>query len=163
MIIVRHQGGNYMRLRNFIVISATLISTSSFAEDTAPDAVSFGEDGEVMASLTGVAGDPVAGRKLSISRKQGNCLACHVNDDASSESFHGEVGPELNGVGSRWDTAQLRGIIVNSKNTFEGTIMPSFYRVKNGARTLKKFEGKTILSAQQVEDVVAYLLTLKEE
>ena len=90
-------------------------------------------------------------------------MACHVNDDASSESFHGEVGPELNGVGSRWDTAQLRGIIVNSKNTFEGTIMPSFYRAKNGARTLKKFEGKTILSAQQVEDVVAYLLTLKEE
>ena len=152
-----------MLLRSFVAVTATLISTSVMAEDAAPAAVVFGEDGEVMASLTGVAGDPVAGKKAFINRKQGNCLACHINDDASEQSFHGEVGPQLDGAGSRWDEAQLRGLVVNSKMTFEDTIMPSFYRAKNGARTLKKFEGKTILSAQQVEDVVAYLVTLKEE
>jgi sulfur-oxidizing protein SoxX len=152
-----------MLLRSFVAVTATLISTSIMAEDAAPAAVVFGEDGEVMASLTGVAGDPVAGKKAFINRKQGNCLACHINDDASEQSFHGEVGPQLDGAGSRWDEAQLRGLVVNSKMTFEDTIMPSFYRAKNGARTLKKFEGKTILSAQQVEDVVAYLVTLKEE
>ena len=113
--------------------------------------------------MTGVAGDPVVGKKVSINRKLGNCLACHVNDDASSQSFHGEVGPALNGAGSRWSEEELRGIVVNSKHTFEGTIMPAFYSTENGVRTLKKFEGKTILSAQQIEDVVAYILTLKEE
>ena len=64
MIIVRHQGGNHMRLRSFIVISATLISTSSFAEDTAPDAVSFGEDGEVMASINRCRGRPCCWKKI---------------------------------------------------------------------------------------------------
>jgi sulfur-oxidizing protein SoxX len=152
-----------MLLRSFVAVTATLISTSAFADQIGADAVTFSEDGEIMASLTGVAGDPVEGKKLTVNRKLGNCLACHVNDDASEQSFHGEVGPELNGAGSRWDVAQLRGIVVNSKKTFEDSIMPSFYRTENGVRTLDKFAGKTILSAQQVEDVVAYLLTLKEE
>lgn len=152
-----------MLLRSFIAVSATLISTSVIAGDISPTDVSFGGYGEISASLTGVAGDPVAGKKVSTNRKLGNCLACHVNDDASSQSFHGEVGPELNGAGSRWSEEELRGIVTNSKNTFEGTIMPAFYSTENGERTLKKFVGKTILSAQQVEDVVAYILTLKEE
>ncbi|MDA8761595.1 sulfur oxidation c-type cytochrome SoxX [Amylibacter sp.] len=152
-----------MLLRSFIAVTATLISTSVIAGDISPTDVSFGEYGEISASLTGVAGDPVAGKKVSTNRKLGNCLACHVNDDASSQSFHGEVGPELNGAGSRWSEEELRGIVTNSKNTFEGTIMPAFYSTENGVRTLKKFVGKTILSAQQVEDVVAYILTLKEE
>ena len=152
-----------MLLRSFIAVTATLISTSVIAGDISPTDVSFGDYGEISASLTGVAGDPVAGKKVSTNRKLGNCLACHVNDDASSQSFHGEVGPELNGAGSRWSEEELRGIVTNSKNTFEGTIMPAFYSTENGVRTLKKFVGKTILSAQQVEDVVAYILTLKEQ
>ena len=152
-----------MLLRSFIAVTATLISTSVIAGDISPTDVSFGDYGKISASLTGVAGDPVAGKKVSTNRKLGNCLACHVNDDASSQSFHGEVGPELNGAGSRWSEEELRGIVTNSKNTFEGTIMPAFYSTENGVRTLKKFVGKTILSAQQVEDVVAYILTLKEE
>ena len=152
-----------MLLRSFIAVTATLISTSVIAGDISPTDVSFGDYGEISASLTGVAGDPVAGKKVSTNRKLGNCLACHVNDDASSQSFHGEVGPELNGAGSRWSEEELRGIVTNSKNTFEGNIMPAFYSTENGVRTLKKFVGKTILSAQQVEDVVAYILTLKEE
>jgi sulfur-oxidizing protein SoxX len=144
-------------------LGIALTTSTVFAAELAPDAVMFGEDGQVMASLTGVAGDPAAGKKVTINRKQGNCLACHVNDDASDQFFHGEVGPPLNGAADRWDEAQLRGILVNSKMTFEDSIMPSFYRAKNGARTAKKFQGKTILTAQQVEDVVAYLKTLKEE
>ncbi len=144
-------------------LGIALTTSTVFAAELAPDAVMFGEDGQVMASLTGVAGDPAVGKKVTINRKQGNCLACHVNNDASDQFFHGEVGPPLDGAADRWDEAQLRGILVNSKMTFEDTIMPSFYRTKNGARTLKKFQGKTILTAQQVEDVVAYLKTLKEE
>jgi sulfur-oxidizing protein SoxX len=152
-----------MRRITFAALSTVLISSSAIAADITPDDVSFGEDGEVTASITSVAGDPVAGKEAFTNRKQGNCLACHINDDASSESFHGEVGPPLNGVADRWDEAQLRGIVVNSKMTFEDTIMPSFYRTTNGFRTMEDFAGMSILTAQQVEDVVAYLKTLKEE
>lgn len=133
------------------------------ANEIAPDAVVFGEDGEVAASVTGTDGDPLKGREWFADRKLGNCLACHVNSDMNELPFHGEVGPTMDGVAERYDAAQLRGIIVNSKKTFgDQTIMPSFYRLENGARTAEKFEGKAILTAAEVEDVVAYLLTLKE-
>ena len=136
-------------------------SGASFAE-IAPSEVIADEYGAVTASLTGVSGDPTSGRKIFMNRKQGNCLACHVNSEMSEQTFHGEVGPNLDGVADRWTQAELRGMVVNSKKVFEGTIMPAFYRDSGFNRILKKFEGKTILKAQQVEDVVAYLLTLKE-
>ena len=120
-------------------------------------------DGAISAALTAQAGDPAAGRKVFMNRKLGNCLACHANEDMSDQSFHGEVGPALDGVADRWEAAELRGIVVNSKMMFEGTIMPAFYKDGGFERNLKKFQGKSILNAQQVEDVVAYLLTLKEE
>ena len=80
----------------------------------------------------------------------------------SEQTFHGAVGPVLDGVADRWTAAELRGMLVNSKKVFEGTIMPAFYKDNGYNRILKKFEGKTILKAQQVEDVLAYLQTLKE-
>ncbi|MBL4749086.1 MAG: sulfur oxidation c-type cytochrome SoxX [Amylibacter sp.] len=146
----------------FAALGSALISTATLAAEVAPKSVAFGENGQVEVSLTGVAGDAMAGKEAFVGRKLGNCLACHVNDDASELSFHGEVGPPLNGVADRWTAAELRGIVVNSKMTFEGTIMPAFYR-DSGYRILGKFVGTTILSAQQVEDVIAYLQTLKEE
>lgn len=130
------------------------------AEEVAPDNVAF-EEGVVVASLTGVAGDPVEGRKVFSNRKLGNCLACHENADMPEELFHGEVGPALEGAAERWDVGQLRGIVTNAKMTFEDTIMPAFYRTSGLTRPMEKFESKPILTAQQVEDVVAYLQTLK--
>ncbi|MFT7574739.1 MAG: sulfur-oxidizing protein SoxX [Alphaproteobacteria bacterium] len=120
-------------------------------------------DGQLAKSLTGKAGDPVAGKKTFVGRKLGNCLACHVNKDTSKQQFHGEVGPALDGAASRYEPAALRAIIVNSKQVFgEQTLMPGFYREAGLNRVNKKFKGKTILSAQQVEDVLAYVLTLKK-
>ena len=136
--------------------------SSVFAGDVMPANVVF-NDGAIGVTLTAQAGDPAAGRKVFMNRKQGNCLACHANEDMSDQSFHGEVGPALDGVADRWEAAELRGIVVNSKMMFEGTIMPAFYKDGGFERNLKKFQGKSILNAQQVEDVVAYLLTLKEE
>ncbi|MBT4952678.1 MAG: sulfur oxidation c-type cytochrome SoxX [Rhodobacteraceae bacterium] len=136
--------------------------SSAFAGDVMPANVVF-NDGAIGVTLTTQAGDPAAGRKVFMNRKQGNCLACHANEDMSDQSFHGEVGPALDGVADRWEAAELRGIVVNSKMMFEGTIMPAFYKDGGFERNLKKFQGKSILNAQQVEDVVAYLLTLKEE
>ncbi|MEO1423509.1 MAG: sulfur oxidation c-type cytochrome SoxX [Pseudomonadota bacterium] len=120
-------------------------------------------DGSVEVSLTSAVGDPVVGRQVFANRKQGNCLACHMNADLVEESFHGEVGPPMDGVADRWSEAELRGIVTNSKMMFGGTIMPAFYIDSGYERPLEDFAGKSILTAQQVEDVVAYLMTLKEE
>ena len=145
-----------------LTLVCLLAGSSAFAADVMPANVVF-NDGAIEATLTAQAGDPAAGRKVFMNRKQGNCLACHANEDMSDQSFHGEVGPALDGVADRWEAAELRGIVVNSKMMFEGTIMPAFYKDGGFERNLKKFQGKSILNAQQVEDVVAYLLTLKEE
>ena len=143
-------------------IAAVFAASFAQADAVKPMDVSFAE-GAVEASLTGVAGDAATGREVFANRKQGNCLACHVNSDWSEASFHGEVGPTMDGVADRWSEAELRGIVTNSKMMFEGTIMPAFYVDSGYERALDKFEGQSILTAQQVEDVVAYLMTLKEE
>lgn len=143
-------------------VAVALLTSVAAAEEIKPTAVSF-VDGTVEQSLTGQPGDPVEGRKVFANRKQGNCLACHMNADLAEESFHGEVGPPMDGVADRWSAAELRGIVTNSKMMFEGTIMPAFYVDAGYERPLDDFAGKSILNAQQVEDVVAYLLTLKEQ
>ena len=139
---------------------AMLGGTALNAEAVKPTQLLY-VDGAVEASLTSVRGDPIAGREVAANRKLGNCLACHTNSDMAELSFHGEVGPTLDGVGERWTEAELRGIVTNSKEMFEGTIMPAFYVNEGYNRPLEKFEGKSILTAQQVEDVIAYLKTLK--
>ena len=151
-----------MKKLTSIVFGLMLANGAAVADTVAPSDVAF-TDGAVMASLTGVAGDPAEGRKVFVNRKLGNCLACHMNADLNEHSFHGEVGPPLDGVGNRWEVAELRGIVTNAKMMFDGTIMPAFYQDSGYNRTLTKFEGKAILSAQQVEDIVAYLTTLTDE
>lgn len=150
-----------MRTFAFAVMVTAASAMAATSKEVAPSDVAF-EEGAVSQSLTGVAGDATKGREWFIGRKLGNCLACHENSDAKTESFHGEVGPILDGVADRWSEAELRGIVANAKMTFDGTIMPAFYKDSGYTRLLDKFEGKTILSAQQVEDIVAYLKTLKE-
>jgi len=111
-------------------------------------------------SLTGAPGDPARGRKVAVNRKKGNCLACHAMP-IPEQPFHGQVGPPLAGVGARYSEGQLRLRVVDSKLINPATIMPAFYRAEGFHRVMKKFQGKTILDPQEVEDVVAYLMTLK--
>ena len=148
------------------LISACLVAAlpaMAMAGTVSPDDVKYVDDTTVPESLTGAPGNAESGRKVFADRKLGNCLACHVNNDLNNELFHGEVGPPLDGVADRWEAPELRAIMVNSKVVFgDQTIMPSFYRLKNGAREMESFQGKTILTAEQVEDVIAYLQTLKE-
>jgi len=118
-------------------------------------------DGErIDKSLTGQPGDPVNGRKLAINRKLGNCLACHVLP-IPEQAFHGDVGPDLSETGANLSEGEVRLRVVDSKVLNPDTIMPAFYRKDGFERVMKKFQGKTMLSAQQVEDVVAYIMTLK--
>ncbi|GAB4576727.1 MAG: sulfur oxidation c-type cytochrome SoxX [Roseibium sp.] len=156
------KGATFKGLPAALAGMALMAATVASAETAAPDSVPI-VDMELGQSLTGTAGDPVAGREAFADRKKGNCLACHANTDLNDQLFHGEVGPVLDGAGDRWSEAQLRAIVVNSKDVFgEQTIMPGFYTMKVGVNVAEEFQGKTILSAQEVEDVVAYLLTLKE-
>jgi len=151
---------NSLKKTGVFVLGLFLAQTAH--ADVTPLEVVSDDYGAVMVSLTATPGNAANGREVFMNRKQGNCLACHVNSEMSEQTFHGEVGPNLDGVADRWTQAELRGMVVNSKKVFEGTIMPAFYRDSGFNRILKKFDGKTILKAQQVEDVVAYLLTLKE-
>lgn len=150
-----------------VCAAAGLWAGMAAAETTEPSAVMF-EDGAVSASLTGVAGDPAAGRKI-MNKGAGNCIACHQVSDLAEFPFHGEIGPMLDGAGERWSEAELRGIVANAKNMFPDSMMPSFYKVDGFVRPGNGFTGKAatdglepLLTAQQIEDVVAYLLTLKE-
>ena len=145
-----------------LMLAGVMTAGVAMADAPAPSDVMF-EDGAITASLTGQAGNAEEGAKVFMNRKLGNCLACHINADMEEQPFHGEVGPPLDGVAARWTEAELRGIVTNSKEMFPDTIMPAFYRDMGFNRNHKKFEGKSILTAQQVEDVVAYLLTLTDE
>ncbi len=141
---------------------AMLFGSAAMAEDVVSPMDAKIVDGKLEKSLTGKPGDPAEGRKSFVNRRLGNCLACHVNKDTAKEQFHGDIGPPVDGVAERYDAAQLRAILVNSKAVFgDQTVMPGFYRTSGFNHIRKEFEGKTILTAQQVEDVLAYLLTLK--
>jgi L-cysteine S-thiosulfotransferase len=118
-------------------------------------------DGALPKSLTGAVGNPDAGRKVFLTRTLGNCLACHQVSSLKSEEFHGEFGPSLDGVAGRYTEAQLRLIVADPKRIFDDTVMPAFYRNEGLNRVRPEFAGKPILTAAQVEDVVAFLETLK--
>ena len=111
--------------------------------------------------LTGAPGNADAGRKVFLTRTLGNCLACHQVTSLKSEEFHGEFGPSLDGVATRYNEAQLRLIVADPKRLFTDTVMPAFYRNEGLNRVRPEFVGKPILTAAQVEDVVAFLATLK--
>lgn len=149
------------------LLTASLTFSAAGAE-MAPGDVEFDEYGAVAVSLSGAPGDPVAGREIVGEKSLGNCVACHVASDLADVPFQGEIGPALDGAGDRWTEADLRGIVANAKIMFEGTMMPSFYKVDGFVRPGDAYTGKApagplapILSAQQIEDVVAYLMTLK--
>jgi sulfur-oxidizing protein SoxX len=158
-----------MRLTTLTFAAALAAAGIVSAETVAPANVAFNADGAVEQSLTGVAGNPAEGAKIMSSKKLGNCIACHAVTALSDAPFHGEVGPLLDGAGDRWSAAELRSILVNSKVMFEGTVMPAYYKVDGFNRPGNAYTGKAaegpldpLLSAQQIEDVVAFLSTLKE-
>lgn len=149
--------------------AVTGFATMVVAAEVAPDDVVYTEYGEVEVSLSGMPGDPVAGKAIMVARGKGNCIACHQVTALEEFPFHGEVGPTLDGIAERRTEDELRGIVANAKMTYEGTIMPAFYQVSGFNRPGDAFTGKAasgplspLLTAQEIEDVVAYLQTLSE-
>ncbi|MFT5786137.1 MAG: sulfur-oxidizing protein SoxX [Ascidiaceihabitans sp.] len=157
-----------MRILGIAAVVTGLTAFTAYAEEIVPSAVKFTE-GAVEQSLTGMAGDPAMGRKIVGNKKMGNCIACHEVTDLADVPFHGAIGPMLDGAGDRWTEAELRGIVSNAKIMFEDSLMPSFYRTDGFLRPGNAYTGEAaddtfgpLLDAQQIEDVVAYLSTLKD-
>lgn len=115
---------------------------------------------EIPASLTGAPGDPVRGREIAAGR-EGNCLACH-NMPIPEEQFHGDVGPDLAGIGARLSPGALRLRLVDPKRLNPATIMPAFYTVDGLKRVDPYYRGRPALDAAQIEDLIAYLASLTE-
>ena len=152
----------------WLVVATGLSVAAPATGEVAPKDVHY-NGGKVETSLTGVPGDPANGIKVMTTNSLGNCVACHTIAALPEVQFPGNIAPPLDGVASRWSEAELRGIVANAKMTFEGSFMPAFYKTDGFIRPGAAYTGKApegdlppILTAQQIEDVVAYLLTLKE-
>jgi sulfur-oxidizing protein SoxX len=111
-------------------------------------------------SLTGIPGDAARGRALVLSRTS-TCILCH-SGPFPEEKFQGDLAPSLAGAGKRWSEGQLRFRLVDASRLNPATIMPSYYRVDGLIRVGDAWRGKATLSAEQIEDIVAYLATLRE-
>jgi sulfur-oxidizing protein SoxX len=112
-------------------------------------------------SLTGANGNAERGRAIVVNRQVGLCLLCH-SGPFPEEKFQGTLAPDLKGAGSRATEGQLRLRIVDASRLNADTIMPPYYRVDGLVRVAPAFQGKTVLTAEQIEDVIAYLATLKD-
>jgi sulfur-oxidizing protein SoxX len=112
-------------------------------------------------SLTGEKGDAARGRAIVANRQVGLCLLCH-SGPFPEERFQSVIGPDLKGAGARWSEGQLRLRLVDATKVNPESIMPPYYRVEGLARVAQAFRGKPILSAEQIEDVLAFLMTLRE-
>jgi sulfur-oxidizing protein SoxX len=112
-------------------------------------------------SLTGAKGNVARGRSIVASRQVGLCLLCH-SGPFPEERLQGTLAPDLQGAGSRWSEGQLRLRIVDAARLNPETIMPPYYRIEGLNRVAPSLRGKPVLSAEQIEDVVAFLATLRE-
>ena len=131
-----------------VLLASTAASAIDIRGDTIPE------------PLTATPGDAVRGRALVASRQQGLCLLCH-QAPIPEERFQGNLAPPLDGAGARWSAAQLRLRVADARRVNPQSLMPAFYRADGLQRVAPAFAGRPVLTAQQVEDVVAYLLTLK--
>lgn len=138
---------------------ALLAGTAALASTELRRYTIFGD--AIPASLTGAAGDPVRGRGIVVDRRLGACLLCHTGP-FPEEKFQGTLAPDLSGAGSRWSEGQLRLRLVDPTRLNPDTIMPAYYRVEGLTRVGLAWRGKPILTAEQIEDMIAFLLTLRD-
>ena len=129
-------------------IAFSFVAGNAFASDSIP------------ASLTGAKGDPARGRAIVANRQVGLCLLCH-SGPFPEERFQGNLAPDLTAVGARLSGGQIRQRIVDPTKVNPQSIMPAYYKSEGLVRVAPAYRGKTVLSAEQIEDVVAYLATLR--
>lgn len=132
-----------------LAVAAWALASAASAEDALPG------------SLTGVPGDPARGRAIVVDRQVGLCLLCH-HGPFPEERLQGDLAPDLGGAGRRWSEGQLRLRLVDPRRFNPATIMPAYRRTEGLVRVAPAYRGRPLLSAEQVEDVVAFLTTLRD-
>ena len=141
------------------IIAGVLLALPGLAAAT--ELRGYSVDGDAIPqSLTGRAGDATRGRALVVERSS-TCILCH-SGPFPEQKFQGDLAPDLSGSGRRWSEGQLRLRLVDASRLNAGTIMPSYYRLDGLQRVGTVWRDKPILSAEQIEDIVAYLVTLRE-
>jgi len=141
--------------------TAALLALLAAGAAAAQEVVAYAVQGDrIEAPLARLHGDAARGRAIVASRSVGLCLLCHPAPIAE-ERFQGNLAPDLAGAGARYTAAQLRLRIVDPRRVNPSTFMPAFHSTTNLSRVGHAWQGKPVLSAQQVEDVVAYLSGLK--
>ncbi|WP_338308526.1 sulfur oxidation c-type cytochrome SoxX [Bradyrhizobium sp. TM233] len=140
----------------FIVASLAL-SSHTKADELVPYKIVG--DG-IPASLTGSPGDATRGRALVLARTT-TCILCHSGPFPETR-FQGDLAPDLTGAGNRWSASQLRLRLIDAARFNAQTIMPSYFRNDDLVRVGRNFAGKPILSAAEIEDIVAFLATLRD-
>lgn len=140
------------------VLPASRIHAQKLAEPLATYAITA--DG-IAAPLGGTKGDAERGRKLAFDPERGNCTICHPVPGGDARA-QGDVGPTLAGVGARLTEAQLRLRVVDGTRINPATIMPPYHRIEGLNRVGPRWQGKPVLAAQEVEDIVAFLGTLRQ-
>ncbi len=148
-----------MRKGVAIMLAAFAFSGSAVLAETAAYRV---ENGGVPKPLTDEPGNPARGRQIVRDMGHVTCLICH-RMPIPEEPDHGEIGPSLEGVGSRLTVPQLRLRLIDSKQVNPDSVMPSYHRTTGFTRIGAQYESRPIYSAQQIEDVVAYLALLKDK
>jgi len=132
----------------------------SYAVAASPALETYRVEGDAIdAPLGALSGDPLRGRAV-VSGRDANCLLCHAVPETGAR-FMGDIAPSLSGVGSRFSDGQLRLRIVDQSRLNPDTVMPSYYKIEGLVRVAPAYRGKPVLTVQQIEDVVAYLKTLK--
>jgi L-cysteine S-thiosulfotransferase len=140
---------------------ATLMLAGAAVTPASAELVRYTITGDAIpASLTGATGDATRGRAIVANRNAGLCLLCH-SGPFPEDRFQGNIGPDLSRTGSRWSKGQLRLRIVDASKFNPDTIMPPFYRIDGLSRVPTAYRDKPVLTAVEIEDVVAYLMTLK--
>jgi L-cysteine S-thiosulfotransferase len=143
-----------------MAVSLAAVARDSMAQEPAPFVDYRIVNGAIVEPLTDQPRDPERGRRIVLDRDGGDCIICHAMP-LPQRQFHGTIGPPLDGVGSRYSAGELRLRLVDPKIFNPATVMPAYYKVEGLHRVHERYRGKPILTAQQVEDVVAYLLTLQ--
>lgn len=149
-----------------VVLAATAIATAGVTpvlseSPQQPVGDTVVTDDAIVEPLTATAGDPARGRRIVLDRETGNCLICHKVPE-TAEPFQGDLGPDLSGIGGRLTAGQIRLRLVDGSRLNPQTLMPPYHRVDGLNRVAARHQGKPVLTAQDIEDVVAYLGTLTQ-
>ena len=148
-------------MRCFTALALGLAAFTFVGLASAQSTVAGAGQDALLQSLTADPGDAVRGRAIVANRQLGLCLLCHTGP-IPEERFQGNLAPDLAGAGTRWTAAQLRLRMVDARSLNPQTIMPSYHRTDGLNRVARAWAGAPMLGAQQIEDVVAYLLTLRD-